>query len=378
VIVARRLRDRAEKGMALFRLTADAVERLEETSFVSERLSERADMHRLFKQGVAEASDSLMVIAEEFADWRDSDRRIDFLCIDRSAKLIVVELKRSNGGGHMELQALRYAAMVSGMSFGRLVDAYSRYSSKRRTAAEETILDFLGWPDASANEFPNGVGVILMSNGFSAEVASTIHWLGDYDIDIQCLKATPYRLGEEIIVDLQPLRPATAAGIAGRRIGGRPRRLNGQPSTRRMIRLRFWQRMLALPEMATSAHAVCAATIQSWLQAPAGAPGLLFNHVIEEEEVRVELYLDLGRGCEGETQALYERLKADRPAIERRFGEALVWDDWPDRRARRIGLPLPGGIKAPESEWPAVQRRMIEAMNRLQQALGPSIEALGC
>lgn len=58
-----------------------------------------------------------MVLAEEFGDWEESRRRIDILCLDSDARLIVVELKRTEDGGHMELQALRYASMVSRMTF---------------------------------------------------------------------------------------------------------------------------------------------------------------------------------------------------------------------------------------------------------------------
>ena len=35
----------------------------------------------------------------------------NLLCIDREANLVVVELKRTEDGGHMDLQAIRYAAM---------------------------------------------------------------------------------------------------------------------------------------------------------------------------------------------------------------------------------------------------------------------------
>jgi hypothetical protein len=56
------------------------------------------------------------VIAEEFSEWEDSRRRIDLLGGDRDGNLVVIELKRTEDGGHMELQAIRYAAMVSALT----------------------------------------------------------------------------------------------------------------------------------------------------------------------------------------------------------------------------------------------------------------------
>ncbi len=48
----------------------------------------------------------LLVVSEEFGEWDDSRRRIDLLAIDRDANLVVIELKRTEDGGHMELQAI--------------------------------------------------------------------------------------------------------------------------------------------------------------------------------------------------------------------------------------------------------------------------------
>jgi len=72
-----------------------------------------------------------LVVSEEFGDWEDSRRRIDLLGIDKAANLVVIELKRTEDGGHMELQAIRYAAMVSKMTFDRLVEVSTIISLHR-------------------------------------------------------------------------------------------------------------------------------------------------------------------------------------------------------------------------------------------------------
>jgi hypothetical protein len=113
--------------MTIFRITDSALEKVEETTFAREKLLERKDLQRRLKASISVLSPGLMVIDEEFGDWEDSSRRIDLLCLDRDAHLVVVELKRTDDGGHMELQAVRYAAMVSSMTFDQLVGAHAHF-----------------------------------------------------------------------------------------------------------------------------------------------------------------------------------------------------------------------------------------------------------
>lgn len=96
------------------------------TTFEAEGLSERGHIQRLLKERITILEDGLMVLTEEFGTWSDSSRRIDLLCLDANANLVVVELKRTEDGGHLELQALRYAAMVSAMTFDQAVETLAR------------------------------------------------------------------------------------------------------------------------------------------------------------------------------------------------------------------------------------------------------------
>lgn len=77
---------------------------------------ERADIQRAVRAQINANTPGrrTMLLGEEFGDWADVNRRIDFQCQDREGSLVVVELKRDNSA-HMELQVLRYAAMVSAM-----------------------------------------------------------------------------------------------------------------------------------------------------------------------------------------------------------------------------------------------------------------------
>jgi hypothetical protein len=43
--------------------------------------------------------DDPLLIAEEFGDWEDARRRIDLLRIDRTGRLVVIELERTDDGG---------------------------------------------------------------------------------------------------------------------------------------------------------------------------------------------------------------------------------------------------------------------------------------
>lgn len=123
-------------AMPVYKLTKDSIVRLPDTSFADKGFSERGDLQRLLRANIAVVAPDVLIIAEEFGDWEESKRRIDLLGIDREARLVVFELKRSDDGGHMELQAIRYAAMVSRTTFQAAIDIYQNTLEKRRGGRE--------------------------------------------------------------------------------------------------------------------------------------------------------------------------------------------------------------------------------------------------
>ncbi len=146
--------------MTIYQVTDNSLVEIQTTTFASKGIKERNDLQRLLRDQIDIVSPDTLIIAEEFSDWEDSRRRVDLLGIDKRANLVVIELKRTEDGGHMELQAVRYAAMVSTLTFNKAVEIYEKYLDKMGTDqdAESSILEFLEWEEPSDDEliFANG------------------------------------------------------------------------------------------------------------------------------------------------------------------------------------------------------------------------------
>lgn len=205
----------AEKGRSLpiYGLTNESIRELSRVTFSQMQLRE-SDLQRVLQENVSIVAPDTLVIQQEFNDWDGSKRRIDMLAIDSAANLVVIELKRTDDGGHMELQALRYAAMVSAMTFDQAVDVYGRYLVKIGESpgnARSKLLDFLGWEAPDDDAFAQDVRIVLVSADFSPEITSSVLWLGERGIDIRCVRMHPYEFEGKTLLDIQQIIPLPEA-----------------------------------------------------------------------------------------------------------------------------------------------------------------------
>jgi len=195
--------------MPIYRINDNKIFSLERTTFGQQGLRERQDLQNMLKIQIEVISPDTLVVAEEFGDWEDSRRRIDLLGIDKNANLVVIELKRTEDGGHMELQSIRYAAMISTLTFEKLVAIYTRYLSENNIElnATESLLKFLDWNEPDEEQFGQEVKIVLASAEFSKELTTSVMWLNDFGLDIRCVRMHPYASNGEILVDVQTVIP---------------------------------------------------------------------------------------------------------------------------------------------------------------------------
>ncbi len=199
--------------MAIYNYANDSLSKIDPTTFHTQKILERQNLQKALKQQIDIIAPDTLVIAEEFSEWSDSQRRIDLLAIDKDANLVVIELKRNETGEYMDLQALRYAAMVSTLTFKQATDIYQKYLNANdcEDNAEEKLLEFLEWEIPQEEDFALDVGIVLVSANFSKELTTSVMWLLDRNVDIKCIRMIPYNNEDKVIIDVQQIIPLPEA-----------------------------------------------------------------------------------------------------------------------------------------------------------------------
>jgi len=365
--------------MALYEMTSDTFRLINQASFADLKVRERDDLQRLLRTQIDVLGDDLYVLTEEFGDWDDSRRRIDLLAIDPQANLVVIELKRTNDGGHMELQAIRYASMVSAMTFERAAQIHGEFLTRIGEPAKDArtcMLNFLGWEEPDEEAFAPDVRIVLVSEDFGKELTTAVLWLRDRDIDIRCVRLRPYEVGGKRLIDVQQIIPLPEANEYQVQLREKEQVGRKKRAERYDVRLKFWEGLVAIARNKHTRHANIKPGSHHWLGASSGIRGLPLNYVIVQEYGIAELYID--RGDATENKRIFDQLHARKDEIEKAFGGTLSWERLDTKRACRIKHVIErGGYRSPESQWPEIQAEMVETMTKLEAALKPGLESLG-
>lgn len=366
--------------MPIYEVRKGGLVAISQTSFQAEGLYERRDIQQLLKDQITVLDESLMVIAEEFGEWIDSSRRIDLLCLDTNANLVVVELKRSDDGAHMELQAIRYAAMVSEMTFDQAVDALARNRSRSAPdldAARADILNHLSWSEPDEDRFADETRIILASADFGRELTTAVLWLREHTIDIRCVRLRPHRMEDgKVLLDVQSLIPLPETTSFQTQIGAKRQAVRRENAERHEERYKFWEGLLAIAKPKSAVHANRSPTRDGWLSGSIGRNGFALTYAVRQIDAQVELWISFGAEQSAKSKTAFQMLHARKAEIEAAFGGELEWQELPDRDGCRIRKLIPGGYKSSLEEWPHIQEEMVDAMIRLDTAFRPVVQAL--
>ncbi len=367
--------------MAIYKMDSTQFTSVPEKSYGDLGIRERDDLQRLLRSQIDVIAPDTLVIGEEFCQWEDSQRRIDLLGIDRAANLVVIELKVAPDGGHMELQAIRYAAMVAAMTFDTAVDVLAEHMERmgKEGDARQQLLSFLEWQEPDEDAFAQDVRMLLVSPDFSKEITTAVMWLNERGLDIRCVRMKPYSDDGRVLVDVQqviPLPEAEEYQIRLRRKAERERSDRRTKSDLEKLLHRFWTMHLNKANERTDLHSRISPQGAHWITTGAGSVGglgLLYG--LGRQHPRVALTIHTGDV--DRNKALFDKIHSRREEVEGRFGDSLSWERKEDKVESQVRFELTDiQWSRDEADWPRIQEAMIEAMIRFEEALRPVLDDL--
>jgi hypothetical protein len=191
------------------------VEQIDAGNFVSLNIWERKHIQEWIRKNPQMLGEQLLIVSMEFDKFVNSLDRVDLLALDRDGNLVVVELKRDPLAGYADLQALRYAAMVSSMTMEKLAPyyvAYAKQYSERIVSTAEAVSEMRNFVDSDEFvDLSSAPRIILCSENFSREITTTVLWLRSLQVDVSCVQITPYRHKENIFIVPKVLIPIEEA-----------------------------------------------------------------------------------------------------------------------------------------------------------------------
>ena len=304
------------------------------------------------------------------------------LALDKQGALVVIENKLDDSGRDVTWQALKYASYCSGLSKANITKIYQLYLDVHSpgTRAEESISDFMDGQDYDEIVLNKGVSqrIILIAAKFRKEVTSTVLWLMNFKVRLQCFRATPFAMGDDLFLNVEQIIPTQDAeefmiGMAEK--AQDDIESQAEQKTRHVIRKEFWTKLIpAMNATSSNLYQNISPGIYHWIGAGSGVRGVTFNFVITKSYCQAELYID--RGEKEENKLIFDRLFDSKQDIEQRFGGELGWERLNDKRASRVKASNPGNVFDKE-QWDRMLAFMTDAMVRLEAAIKQPLQVIG-
>lgn len=363
--------------MYVINRTTNRIEPLKRRTFSELGFRERANLQEWIANHPTALGEELLVIQKEFSGFADTAERLDLLALDRQGKLVILENKLDDSGRDVTWQALKYASYCSSLSKEQIRSIFQQYLDQTGggVAAADRLAEFF---QAEYEELDLNPGVsqrlVLIAGSFRKEVTSTVLWLMNYKLQVQCFEATVYSLGEEFFLSLDQIIPLRGAeeyiiGMADKTQETAVRQK--EIPERYRIRREFWTYVLERMNQETDLFGNISPGKDAWIGTGSGIGNVIFNMVATSKAARVELYINRERQ---ENEQIFDALHMQRERFEQAMGRPLNWFRNDEGKGCRIDVTVEGNVYDRDS-WPAQADFLIPSMIRFVEAMrGPLTE----
>jgi hypothetical protein len=354
------------------------LQKIDVKSFAELGFTERRNLQTWIAKKPECLGEELLIIQEEFDGFNDTTERLDLLALDLQGNLVVIENKLDSSGRDVTWQALKYASYCSTLKGEQIRKIYQAYLDKKSPGqkAEENIIEFLDANSFKEINLNSGQTqrIILIAANFKKEVTSTVLWLLNYKLRIQCFKVTPFDNNGTLMLNIEQIIPMREVEDYVIRIAEKTQEdisVQEELKARHVLRLEFWRQFLATVNDKTQLYHNVNATKDNWLAGSTGISGVGFHCVISNYYARVEVYIQ--RKSRDKNKMIFDELLKMKAEVEREFGANLEWERLDDKKACRIKYELNDVDYFNKEDWEKMIKFMSDALPRLERTFQPHI-----
>lgn len=345
---------------------------LEKKSFKDLGFTERNHLQEWLANNPEVLGEDILIIQKEFSGFNDTNERLDLLGIDKQGNLVIIENKLDDTGKDVTWQVLKYASYCSTLNKDQIKMIYQDYLQKIRSNddAEANLLEFFNKNDFKEININTGQTqrIIMVAGNFRKEVTSTVLWLLNYKLRIQCLKVTPYQLDEQLFLDIEQIIPMKETEEYIISMADKTQdEINVQEElkSRHYLRIEFWKELLNNYNKRSTLFQSISPSKDNWIGIGAGISGVSFNFVISNSYARVELYIS--RYNRDENKAIFDELYKYKSEIESMIENELEWERLDNKKACRIKLELKNVDYFDRESWPIMIDFLMNSMDKMEK-----------
>jgi len=360
--------------------TTNTITKLEEKTFSQLGFKERENLQEWLAKNPEALGEELLIVQKEFDGFNDTNERLDLLALDKQGNLVVIENKLDDSGRDVTWQVLKYASYCASLSKDNIKDIYQNYLLKNghTDSAEEKLSDFF---DAEFEDIKLNQGstqrIMMVAGKFRKEVTSTVLWLMNFSIRLQCFKITPFALGEQLFLNVEqilPIKDAEEFAISMASKAQDEIAAQETAKSRHNIRMEFWQEFLKAANKKNSLWNNISPSKDNWIGIGIGMSGVNLNVVATKSSCRSEIYFN--RGNRDENKDLFDYIRQEEKAIETSFGGNLIWERMDDRVSCRIDVRLEGVNIFDKDDWSKMVEFLVDVSERMVIAFKTPIRKL--
>jgi len=362
--------------MYLINRDKNNLEPVEEITFKSAGLKERQHLQEWIEKNPESLGEEFLIIQKEFSGFDETNERLDLLALDKNGNLVVIENKLDDTGRNLVWQSLKYASYCSGLNSNGIKEIFDEYLEKKgiKNEAQKRLEEFFDNEDFEKRlNIGNGQRIIMVAGEFRKEVTSTVLWLLNFGLRVQCFRVTSYKLNENILLDFDQIIPIKEAedyiikvALKNREEIGNQEELENRYSAR----LNFWTQFLKEVNKKNNYCANLSPSRDAWIGVAMGMSGVGINLVATRSYARVEVYIN--RGSIIENKKVFDYFLNEKESIEKDFGAALIWERMEDKVTSRIKWQLDDVSVFETSNYVKMIEFLIDGLERMRKAfIGP-------